>query len=194
MTVLTLLTLAFALAADAFAVAVTTGIQLKKVTASQTLRMAGTFGAFQFSMPVIGWLLGASVHRYIEAIDHWLAFGLLVFVGGHMLKEAWEQRRSGEGAPRPDRADPTRGRALILLGIATSIDAMAVGLSFAMISVNVWLPALVIGVVCFGVTAGGMHLGRLVSAKGNLGGKAIFVGGLVLIAIGVNILREHGVF
>ncbi len=194
MTALTLLTLAFALATDAFAVAVTTGIQLKRVTVAQTLRMAGTFGFFQFGMPVIGWLLGASVHRYIEAIDHWVAFGLLAFVGGHMLKQVWDHRHLEEDAPRSNRADPTRGRAVLLLGIATSVDALAVGLSFALIDVGIWLPALVIGVVCFGVTACGMHLGRLAFAKGHLGDKATLVGGLVLIAIGVNILREHGVF
>ncbi|MDR0250511.1 MAG: manganese efflux pump MntP family protein [Burkholderiales bacterium] len=194
MTTLMLLTLAFALATDAFAVAVAVGIRLKQVTVSQTLRMAGTFGGFQFGMPIIGWLLGVSVHRYIEAVDHWVAFGLLAFVGGHMLKEAWEHRRCEEDAPRSDRADPTRGRALVLLGIATSIDALAVGLSFALINVSIWLPALVIGVVCFGATACGMHLGRLACSKGNLGSKATFIGGLVLIAIGINILREHGVF
>ncbi|MCL2297759.1 MAG: manganese efflux pump MntP family protein [Proteobacteria bacterium] len=194
MTTLMLLTLAFALATDAFAVAVTTGIQLKRVTTSQTLRMAGTFGGFQFGMPIIGWLLGASVHRYIEAIDHWVAFGLLVFVGGHMLKEAWEHRKLDEDAPRPERADPTRGRTLILLGIATSIDALAVGLSFAMINVSIWFPALVIGVVCFGATALGMRLGRWACTLGNLGSKATLVGGLVLIVIGISILREHGVF
>ncbi|MDR2174145.1 MAG: manganese efflux pump MntP family protein [Burkholderiales bacterium] len=194
MTTLMLLTLAVALATDAFAVAVTAGIQLKRVTMSQTLRMAGTFGAFQFAMPVIGWGLGASVHRYIEAVDHWVAFGLLLLVGGHMLKEAWDRRKPEEDATRPDRADPTRGGTLILLGMATSIDALAVGLSFAMINVNIWLPALVIGVVCFGATACGMHLGRLLCAKDCLANKATFVGGLVLIAIGINILREHGVF
>ncbi|MDR0247751.1 MAG: manganese efflux pump MntP family protein [Burkholderiales bacterium] len=194
MATLMLLTLAFALATDAFAVAVTTGIQLKRVTTLQTLRMAGTFGGFQFGMPIIGWLLGTSVHRYIEAIDHWVAFGLLVFVGGHMLKETWEHRKREEDAPRPDRADPTRGRVLVLLGIATSIDALAVGLSFALVNVSIWFPALIIGVVCFGATACGMHLGRLAGAKGNLGNKATFIGGMVLIAIGINILREHGVF
>jgi putative Mn2+ efflux pump MntP len=194
MTTLMLLTIALALATDAFAVAVMIGIQLKRVTAPQTLRVAGTFGGFQFGMPIIGWLLGVSVHRYIEAIDHWVAFGLLALVGGHMLKEAWDHRKCEEDAPRPDRADPTRGCALVLLGVATSIDALAVGLSFAMIDVSIWFPALVIGVVCFGATACGMHLGRLACAKGNLGSKATFVGGLVLIAIGINILREHGVF
>ncbi|MCL2309829.1 MAG: manganese efflux pump MntP family protein [Proteobacteria bacterium] len=194
MTILTLLMLALALAADAFAVAITAGIQLKQVTIPQTLRMAGTFGGFQFGMPIIGWLLGAGVYRYIEAIGHWLAFGLLALVGIHMLKEAWDHRKLEDGAPRPDRTDPTRGRTLILLGIATSIDALAVGLSFALIDIGIWLPALVIGIVCFGATACGMHLGRLVSAKGHLGDKATVIGGLVLIAIGINILREHGVF
>ncbi len=196
MTLVTLLALSLALAMDAFAVALCTGIQLRCVSAGQTMRMAGAFGLFQFSMPVIGWFLGIGVQKYIESYDHWLAFGLLAFVGGRMLREAWNNR----GKPAEECytcPDPTRGGTIWLLAVATSIDALAVGLSMALLKLSVWFPALIIGLICFGVTACGMHLGRLVCAIGNLGNignKANALGGVVLIAIGIGILRDHGIF
>ena len=184
---------------DALAVSITIGVQLRTVTAAQTLRMGGTFGGFQFLMPVIGWLLGFQAHHYIEAYDHWLAFTMLAFVGGKMI---WEAAKAGSDdaaacAAPVERADPTKGCSLLLLGVATSLDALAVGLSLALLQVDVWLPALVIGVVCFCITAIGLHLGRLVfTVPGltNLGDRANIFGGLVLLAIGLKILHEHGVF
>ena len=196
---MTVCILAVALAMDAFAVSITTGVQLRTVSTAQTLRMGGAFGGFQFLMPVIGWGLGFKAQHYIEAYDHWLAFALLAFVGGKMIREAL----SGGGdtadtcaMPEP-KSDPTRGGALVLLGVATSLDALAVGLSFALLQVDVWMPALVIGAVCFGFTALGLHLGRLVCTVpglDNLGGKANILGGTVLLGIGLKILHEHGVF
>lgn len=190
-----LLAIAVALAMDAFAVALTSGIRLRCVSVAQTVRMAGTFGGFQFAMPLAGWLLGVGAKQYIENYDHWLAFALLGFVGGKMLWEAWSHR--GKADEDCCCADPTIGGSIIMLGIATSIDALAVGLSLALLGINVLYPALVIGVVCFAITAAGMHLGRLVCTLpflGNLGNKANVFGGLVLIGIGVSILAEHGVF
>ncbi len=196
MALITLLALSLALAMDAFAVALTTGIQLRCVTAGQTMRMAGAFGFFQFCMPVIGWFLGIGVQKYIEAYDHWLAFALLAFVGGRMLKQAWDDR--GKSADECCSCpDPTRGGTILLLAVATSVDALAVGLSMAFLNLNVWFPALVIGAVCFGTTACGMHLGRLIctiGSLGNMGNRANVLGGLVLIAIGIGILKEHGIF
>ena len=191
---LTIFAIAVALAMDALAVSLTTGIRLRSVDAGHTLRMAGTFGGFQFAMPVIGWLLGVGAQKYIESYDHWLAFALLAFVGGRMLKEAWENR--GKAAEECEFADPTRGSSLWLLGIATSLDALAVGLSLALLKINVWFPAAIIGVVCFCITAAGLHLGKCicrVPALSGLGNKANALGGLVLIAIGLKILQEHGV-
>lgn len=192
----TLLAIAVALAMDAFAVAIAAGMQLRCVNFPQMARMACTFGFFQFAMPVVGWLLGASVHKYISAYDHWIAFVLLAFVGGRMLKESWDNRNA---TPEEDCAacstDPTRGRQLLILGVATSIDALAVGLSLALLGEPVLFPAAVIGVVCCILTAAGIHLGRMVcSMAGNWGNRANALGGFVLIAIGANILREHGVF
>ena len=198
MSLFTIFAMAVALAMDAFAVALTTGVRLQSIGAAQTWRMAGTFGFFQFTMPVVGWFLGIRAQQYIEAYDHWIAFGLLLFVGGKMLKEAWENR--GKSEEECSYSDPTRGHTLLILGIATSLDALAVGLSMAMLQVDIWLPAVIIGAVCFAITAVGMHLGRALCAvrgigsTGALGNKANMLGGLVLIAIGAGILKEHGVF
>ena len=143
--------IAVALAMDAFAVSVSSSTSISKVTFRHYFRMSFHFGLFQFFMPVIGWLLGQSVHSYIEAWDHWIAFVLLAFVGLNMLREAFageeEEKHSG---------DPSRGVSLVILATATSIDALAVGLSFAMAGVSVWWPAIIIGIVCAALTALGM--------------------------------------
>ncbi|CAK7059140.1 MAG: putative manganese efflux pump MntP [Desulfovibrio sp.] len=196
MAFVTLLALAVALAMDAFAVAVAAGMQLRCIRIPQTIRMAGTFGFFQFAMPVAGWFLGVGVQKYIEDYDHWVAFGLLAFVGGKMIKEAWEKRGNNpkeECAACP--SDPTTGASLLLLGVATSIDALAVGLSMAILGQAIWFPAFVIGVVCAAITACGIYIGRaMCSFAGNWSNYANIAGGIVLIGIGANILREHGVF
>ncbi len=192
---LTVFGIAVALAMDAFAVSLTTGVCSVKVTGGMTMRMASTFGGFQFLMPVIGWMLGVSARSYIESYDHWLAFALLALVGGHMLKEAWDSR--GESAEACECRDYTSWKALVLLGVATSLDALAVGLSLAVLRVDVWIPSVIIGLVCFVLSAVGLHMGgfiRRLPKLGDLGGKANAFGGLVLIVIGFKILQEHGVF
>ncbi len=194
MPLLSVLGIAVALAMDAFAVSLTTGVRLRRITPAVTLRMAGVFGGFQFFMPVLGWFLGAGAQTYIEAYDHWLAFGLLAFVGGKMLREAWENR--GRSAFAGDFKDPTRGSALWLLGVATSLDALAVGLSLAMLEIDIWLPAAIIGLVCFLLSSAGVLTGgalRRLPGLETLGNKANAVGGLILLAIGLNILHVHGV-
>ena len=140
-------------------------------------------------MPVIGWALGLSVRGYIEAWDHWIAFALLSLVGLNMLREAF----FGEEEQAHASGDPSRGVQLVMLAVATSIDAMAVGLSFAMIGVSVWGPAVIIGLVCAAVTAAGVKLGRIIGGSDILGNKVSVLGALVLIGIGVKILYEHGV-
>lgn len=194
MTLLTMFAIAVALAMDAFAVSLTAGVRLRCVTSRHTFRLAGTFGGFQFLMPVAGWLLGIGAQQYIEDYDHWLAFALLAFVGGRMLKEAWDNR--GKKDEECEYSDPTCGSSLWLLGVATSLDALAVGLSMALLKVDVWLPAVIIGLVCFCITACGLHLGTFICripGLTGLGNKANALGGLVLIAIGCKILQEHGV-
>lgn len=196
MTLVEIFAIALALAMDAFAVSLTSGIRMRYVSMAQTIRMAGIFGVFQFLMPLLGWMLGFRAQKYIEAYDHWLAFALLVFVGGKMLKEAWENR--GKGAEACQTAcDPTVGTSVLLLGVATSLDALAVGLSLALLDIAIWTPAIIIGIVCFILSAIGMHLGKVVCripGLDSLGNKANIFGGLVLIAIGIKILHEHGVF
>lgn len=194
MELLTVFALATALAMDAFAVAVSTGIRLRYVGWAQTLRMAGMFGGCQFAMPVIGWLCGVKAQHYIEAYDHWLAFALLAFVGWRMVREGWGGKEDDEQCAT---ADPTRGGSLWLLGIATSLDALAAGLSLALLQKGIWVPALIIGLVCFTFTACGLHIGKFMCrlpGLNSLGHKANMAGGVVLLLIGLNILREHGVF
>jgi putative Mn2+ efflux pump MntP len=180
---LTILGLAVGLAMDALAVAIATGFALGRPSPRQVLRLALAFGFFQFLMPVVGWLAGRSVEAYIREVDHWIAFSLLAFVGGKML---WEARRNGtEVSP----GDPTRGWMLLVLSIATSIDALAVGLSMAFLGGPVWMPSVVIGLVAFAFTAAGVVAGARVGRA--LGRWPEVVGGLVLLGIGVKILVEH---
>jgi putative Mn2+ efflux pump MntP len=169
---------------DAFAVALVTGLSLRPLRAPQLLRMSLAFGLFQAGMPLLGWLAGKAVYRYISAVDHFIAFGLLAFVGGKMLYEAL---RGGDDDGKA--GDPTRGMALLILAIATSIDALAVGLSLSVIGQPIAFAALVIGVVCAGFTATGMLLGRRIGAW--WGPRVEVFGGLILIGIGVKILVEH---
>jgi len=189
MDITSVLLIAVALAIDAFAVALATGVCLPEVSVKHTLRLALSFGFFQAGMNILGWATGLTFRILIEAFDHWLAFGLLLLVGGHMIREAL--KNNDEDCPT---SDPTRGISLLMLSIATSIDSLAVGLSFAILKVSVWYPALIIGIVAFLMTACGLHLGRLVRSASRLGHIAEIGGGVVLIGIGVRILVDHGVF
>lgn len=181
---LTLFGIALALAMDAFAVALSAGMMLPKLTGRHLFRFGFHFGLFQALMPVIGWLAGISVREQIEAFDHWLAFGLLSLVGGKMLWEAWHS-----DAEKPRTDDPTKGFTMVMLSIATSIDALAVGLSLAILGITIWTPALVIGLIAGILTVCGMLLGRRLSQA--WGSRVEILGGLVLIGIGVKILLEH---
>ena len=183
---LDLLVLAVALAMDAFAVAVAAGVYLRRVTARQTFRLAWHFGLFQAMMPVVGWAAGLTVRARIERYDHWVAFGLLAFVGINMIREAFKLEEDAR-----DKHDPTRGLTLVMLSVATSIDALAVGLTISMLQVAIWLPALVIGLVAGAFTIVGLHLGKSVGSAERLSPVAEVLGGLVLLAIGAKILFEH---
>jgi putative Mn2+ efflux pump MntP len=176
--------IAVGLAMDAFAVAVACSMTMGKVTGRQIYRFAFHFGLFQAMMPVWGWLAGRTIAQYIEAYDHWVALGLLGFVGGKAIWNAlWgKERQLGE-------RDPTRGVSLVVFSVATSIDALAVGLSLAMLSVDIWYPALVIGVVTATLTTVGMLIGSRVGARFSKRVEAI--GGLILIGIGLKILFSH---
>lgn len=174
--------IAVGLAMDAFAVSVAAGIQVTALNSRHVSRLAFSFGFFQFLMPVLGWLAGRSLSQWLGAIDHWAAFGLLALIGGKML---WESFRAFESPAR----DPTRGWTLLILSVATSIDALAVGLSLAFLEVSIWMPSLIIGIVAALLSAlgavFGSHLGR------RFGVWAERFGGLVLVGIGLRILVSH---
>jgi putative Mn2+ efflux pump MntP len=174
---------AFGLAMDAFAVAIASGLAVERPTPRHVFRIAFHFGLFQAMMPVLGWLAGASFARYIEAWDHWVALALLGFIGGKMLLES---RRPDDERPR---SDPTRGWSLVTLSTATSVDALAVGLSLAMLRVQIWWPAAIIGVVAATMSAVGMVFGSRLGRR--WGRRAEVAGGLVLIGIGVRIVITH---
>lgn len=175
--------LALALALDAFAVAVTVGMVLPRLSFRPVFRLAWHFGLFQFLMPVIGWAAGLTLQRWIEAYDHWVAFGLLVLIGGKMVRESFEIKKV------ENQADPTRGWNLVILSVATSVDALAVGLMLALLGVSVWGPGVIIGVVAATLTFLGLHLGRKLGHC--LGARMELIGGLVLIGIGLKILISH---
>jgi len=181
---ISLMALSFALAMDAFAVALCTGLALPRLTGRHLFRLGFHFGLFQALMPILGWLAGLTIREWIVTFDHWVAFGLLSLIGGKMLWEALmlaeEERHSG---------DPTRGMTMVMLSVATSIDALAVGLTLATLQISIWFPALVIGLVAGGMTVVGMLLGRRVGCS--WGPRVEVLGGLILIGIGLRILFEH---
>ena len=183
MDAITLTGLALALAMDAFAVALGTGAVLSSLTGRHLFRLGFHFGLFQALMPVIGWLAGRTIIQWVSAWDHWIAFGLLAIIGGRMIYEAFGDEE------KSDERDPTRGANLILLSIATSIDALAVGFSLSVIGVSIWMPSLVIGLVAGVLTVIGMLIGGRIGYR--WGSRVEVFGGLVLIAIGIKILIEH---
>jgi len=185
MSPLTLVLTALALSADAFAVSVSRGMRMPRFEWNRALLLAISCGVFQAAMPIVGWLLGSAFADAIEGFDHWIAFGLLAAIGAKLLWEAWKTRHEDDrGQP-----SPLTLREAIVLGIATSIDAMAAGVSFAFLDVNVWVAAAVIGVITFGVCLLGVRLGH--RAGHLLAEWAEVVGGVILLAIGVKILVDH---
>lgn len=169
-----------ALAMDAFAVAVATGLTLSPITPRRVFRLSFHFGLFQFLMPVIGWFVGRELATLIEGFDHWLAFSLLSFIGGRMIWEALHERDAER------KSDPTRGVLLVTLSTATSIDALAAGLSFAFLKESIWVLSMTIGVITASLSAVGMLFGSRIGAK--WGTRAEVIGGSVLILIGLRIL------
>lgn len=178
---LSLVAVAIALAMDAFAVALAAGAILHPLTFRPCFRLAFHFGLFQAMMPVLGWLAGLTVQSFVAAWSHWIAFALLLYIGGRMVHEAL---RAEDGTERAN--DPSRGLTMVALSVATSIDALAVGLTLAMLDVVIWVPSLVIGLVACGFTVLGLFLGTRV---GKLWGRKVEVaGGVILIGIGLKIL------
>ncbi len=183
MSFLEILMLAIGLAMDSFSVSLGASASGHEMDRRSALRLAFHLGLFQFMMPVVGWCLGFSVAHIISSLDHWIAFGLLVIVGGRMI---WAGIK--EDVPAYE-TNPSRGLTLVMLSVATSIDALAVGLSLAMLGISIWYPSVVIGVVTGAISLAGVPLG---AKLGSLMGKRVGIaGGLILIFIGFRILITH---
>ena len=176
-----LLLIAVGLSMDAFAVSVCKGLSVKKVGVKHAALAGLYFGGFQFLMPVIGYLLGFRFESVIESIDHWVAFVLLAFIGGNMIKESF-----GKGE---ELNDDFGVRTMLLMAIATSIDALAVGITFAFLEVQILPAAGLIGVTTFLLSFAGIYIGNVFGVRYK--SKAELAGGIILVLIGVKILLEH---
>ncbi len=183
MNLVEILLIAVGLAMDAFAVSLAAGASRQSSGMGAAFRLSFHFGLFQFIMPVIGWYTGSGLAGMIADYDHWVAFGLLAMVGIRMIV-------SGAGSRKKSQAhDPSRGLTLIVLSVATSIDALAVGLSLAMIRVNIWYPSMVIGLVTACLSVVGLRLGGRLGVR--FGKHMEIAGGVLLVLIGLRILLAH---
>ncbi len=181
-----LLLLAISLSMDAFAVSLCKGLSMQKASLKAGFVCGGWFGLFQALMPLVGFFLGSLFAGYIQSADHWVAFGLLAFIGGNMLKEAFEGKEECCGCQEVDLSP----KAMFPLAVATSIDALAVGISLAMTGgVNIWLAVGLIGAVTFLLSGLGVKIGSLFGARFEK--KAQILGGVMLILLGLKILLEH---
>jgi putative Mn2+ efflux pump MntP len=177
--------LALALAMDAFAVSIVVGLTIPQLTARHVFRLSWHFGLFQFLMPVAGWLAGQTLESHIASFDHWVAAGLLAVIGGHMLLEAVQLKKAREFNGK----DATRGLTMVGLSIATSLDALAVGMSLALMRVSIWGPSVVIGVVAGVMTLVGITFGNRIGAR--FGRWAAVAGGAILLVIAVRLVVAH---
>lgn len=178
-----ILLLAVGVSMDAFAVSIGKGLSAQRASWREALTVGLWFGGFQALMPVIGYYLGISFADLVTKVDHWIAFGLLLLIGGNMIREALQ--------PEDEKtADTSFGfKTMLVLAIATSIDALAVGISFAFLGTNLWRAILIIGLTTFAFSAVGLLIGKKVGSRFHAGAQIL--GGVILIAIGVKILVEH---
>ena len=174
------------LSMDAFAVSICKGLGMSRLNMRQAAVISLFFGGFQALMPLIGWALGSQLTDFITPIDHWIAFGLLAFVGGKMLWDAFHEDDEAEGAQTDEKLDL---KELLMLAIATSIDALAVGITFAFLQVAIVPSITIIGLTTFVISFAGVAVGHFFGARFEK--PATIVGGVVLILIGVKILLEH---
>lgn len=181
MSFIELFLIAVGLSMDAFAVSICKGLGAKKLSLRQALLVGLYFGGFQALMPLIGWLLGCRFEALIRSVDHWIAFFLLLVIGGNMIKESRCQAEQ--------LSDDFGFKTMLLLAVATSIDALAVGISFAFLSVDILPAALLIGCTTFLLSAAGCYIGRAFGTRYKAGAE--LAGGIILILIGLKILLEH---
>ena len=188
MTVWEILLIGLGVSADAFAVSMCKGVEMKKIIWKYALLIALFFGGFQMIMPLIGWGAGSLFQKYITEFDHWIAFGLLLFLGGKMIYDGIfdkDEKKEGE----EDKPLKLGLATLLVMAIATSIDALAVGVTFAFLSVNIWLAVGIIGATTFTFSLVGVGIGVKVGDK--FRNKAEILGGVILILLGVKILLEY---
>ncbi len=185
MNTIELIIVGIGLAMDAFAVSVCKGLSLHKFEMKFALITGGYFGFFQGLMPLIGYFAGSAFSHIVSTVDHWIVFILLAIIGGKMIHESFEDNQD---------TDPSFAFKIMLsLAIATSIDALAVGVSFAFLNVNIWIAATIIAITTFVISFAGVAIGNIFGSK--FKSKAEFAGGLVLILMGLKILLEHlGIF
>lgn len=183
MSLSTIIFIAIALSMDAFAIAIASGFTIEKLKIKHALRIALAFGLFQFLMPVVGWFAGVGLKSFISGIDHWIAFALLTFVGGKMIYEGIRME------PEEKTTNPLKLSVLFILSIATSIDALAVGLSLSLLNISILTPALIIGCITFSISFAGVYIGKKLGHF--FESKIEIVGGLILVGIGIKILIEH---
>ena len=183
-----LMTLAFSVSMDAFAVSVCKGLCMKKATLKASVTCGAWFGGFQAAMPLIGYFLGSLFAKYIVAVDHWVAFGLLALIGANMLKEAFE--KDDEGQSCDISGADFSFKTMFVMAVATSIDALAVGISLAMAgSVNIFTAIALIGAFTFFMSGLGVQLGNIFGSRFEK--PAEITGGVILILLGIKILLEH---
>ena len=187
MTLLEIFLVAIGLSMDAFAVAICKGLAMPTINRKQTLLIAAYFGVFQALMPLTGWLLGSQFARHVTKMAPWIAFVLLAWIGGNMIRESLSKKEEDEEVEPAE----LRHKELFMLAIATSIDALAVGVSFSMVelAIPIGAAAALIGCTTFAISVGGVFVGHIFGAKYK--NRAEFVGGAILILIGVKILLEH---
>ena len=183
-----LLLIGIGLSMDAFAVSICKGLAMRKVNKKQALVIGLFFGGFQAFMPFLGWFLGMQFEKYIKAFDHWIGFVLLVFIGGKMVIEAVKERHSHEEEIK-EMDPPLDLKEMLVLAIATSIDALAVGISFAALGTPIVCSIIIIGITTFVISIGGVYIGNFFGSR--FKNDAEIVGGLILVAIGIKILVEH---
>ena len=187
MGVMELVLMGAGLAMDAFAVAVCKGLAMRKVNKKQCFLIALFFGGFQGLMPFIGWVLGNQFAGYISAIDHWVALVLLGYIGGKMIWEAVKERK--EDVEIQEMDPPLSIKELLMMSIATSIDALAIGITFSFLDVNIMQAVSIIGVITFILSGAGVFVGNIFGSKYK--SRAEFIGGLILVILGVRIFLEH---
>lgn len=182
MTVLGLIVIAIGLAMDAFAVSICKGLSMKKMSFKKAFIIGGYFGTFQAIMPLVGYLLGIGFQDKVTSIDHWIAFILLGVIGINMIKEAFSNEEDSKNSN-------VNFKEMIILAIATSIDALAVGITFAFLDVNILTAVILIGVITFIISVIGVKIGNIFGNKYEK--KAQIAGGIILIGMGIKILLEH---